>query len=383
MRHSIKMIFFLFLFTISCVEPYIPSVIVIDHNYLVIDGFLVGNDSTFIKLSRTQVIAEDTASQPEPDASIQIESESGSVYPLQEKNNGLYVAPSFGLDPANQYRLRVITSNAHEYLSDFASMESSPSLDSVTFVEDLEDDDIDFKVFAHDDENNSPYYLWTFDETWQYSAGLTRYFYQDGQMIPRVNAALFYFCWKTVPHNNVYLHSTTALSADVVFDFNLFSIPQTSRKLYYGYSILVKQYSLTKEAFDYWTLTKKNSESLGGLFDPMPSQALSNFRCVHHPDEPVIGHFSASTVQKKRLFFNRSQISGPTSGPYGLTGYEDCDTTLVRVADISAETMDRRHVIEPFFDLVSQEIIGYIVMQEECVDCRFKGGVLTKPAYWR
>ena len=53
--------------------------------------------------------------------------------------------------------------------------------------------------------------------------------------------------------------------------------------------MLVNQYALTREAHEYWTLKKNNSESLGGLFDPLPSQAASNFRCVSHPDEPVFG----------------------------------------------------------------------------------------------
>jgi len=381
MRHTLKIISFCVFFT-GCVEPYVPSLIVIDHDLLVIDGFLVGNDSTFIRLSRTQVIAEDTASQPEPGAFLQIESENGNKYLLAEKNKGLYAGPSFGLDPAGQYRLRVITSNAHEYLSDFASMNSSPLLDSVTFEEDFQEEDIDFKVFAHDDENNSQYYLWAYDETWQYSAALSNYYYQDGQMIGRVDASLFYFCWKTMPSNNIYLHSTTALSKDIVHDFRLYSLPQSDRKFYYGYSVLVKQYSVTKEAFDYWTLTKKNSEALGGLFDPMPSQALSNFRCISHPDEPVIGHFSASTVQKKRLFFNRSELRGPSS-PYGPSGYEECEGEVIKLADISDETMQGKLVGDRVYDPITQELVGYGVGPEECMDCRFKGGVLTKPDYWR
>jgi len=383
MRYITRIILCICLFVNGCVEPYMPSVIVTDYHYLVIDGFLVGNDSTFITLSRTQTISDATTFEGEPRALVQIESESGKIYTLVEKDNGQYVAPALGLGLTDQYRLRIKTHNSHEYVSEYASIVTSALIDSVTFEEDREKDAIDFKIFAHDAENNSPYYLWTYDETWMYSAGYSVYYYQDGQMLPRARADEFYFCWKTLPGNNIYLHSTTALAADVVYDYHLFSIPQTSRKLYHGYSILVKQYALTREAYEYWTLTKKNSESLGGLFDPMPSQAASNFRCVSHPDEPVIGHFSASTVNKKRLLFLRSEIRGPSSGPYDPTGYEDCEWEILELKDISPETLQGKLVGDRYYDIITQELIGYTIAPEECVDCRFQGGTTNKPDYWR
>ncbi len=383
MRYTTRIIICLCLFINGCVEPYMPSVIITDYNYLVVDGFLVGNDSTFITLSRTQAIANANTFEAEPQALVQIESESGKIYSLVEKNNGLYVAPPLALGLTDRYRLRIKTTNSREYLSEYASILSSALIDSVTFEEDREKDAIDFKIFAHDEENNSPYYLWTYDETWMYSAGYSVYYYQGGQMLPRARADEFYFCWKTLPGNNIYLHSTTALSEDVVHDYHLFSMPQTSRKLYHGYSILVKQYALTEEAYEYWTLTKKNSESLGNLFDPMPSQAASNIRCVSHPDELAIGHFSASTVNKKRLLFTRSEITGPSSGPYSPTGYEDCEWVILELADISSETLQGKLVGDRYYDLITQELIGYTVAPEECVDCRFQGGTTKKPDYWR
>jgi hypothetical protein len=88
MRYTTRIILCICLFINGCVEPYMPSVIVTDYNYLVIDGFLVGNDSTFITLSRTQTIADGTTFEGEPHALVQIESESGKIYTLAEKIMG-------------------------------------------------------------------------------------------------------------------------------------------------------------------------------------------------------------------------------------------------------------------------------------------------------
>jgi hypothetical protein len=48
----------------ACVEPYVASVIQEDHNILVVDGFLVPNDTTEIKLSRTNPIYSKEGLEP-------------------------------------------------------------------------------------------------------------------------------------------------------------------------------------------------------------------------------------------------------------------------------------------------------------------------------
>ncbi len=366
----------------GCVEPYLPPPITIDHNYLVIEGFLVGNDSSFITLSRTQIIGNPASHEVELQALVEVEGENGTKYTLSKKGNGQYVAPPLDLEPSIKYRLHIRTQETKEYLSDYVSLKSSHILDSVTWKEDYIGQTINFNIFAHDPENKTHYYFWTYDETWEYtSAGISIYYYENGQVLPRKLATELNRCWKTNSKTNIFLHSTTALSEDVVHDFPLFSIRETSRKLYFGYSILVKQYGLSREAYDYWTQIKKTSESLGGLFDPLPSQALSNIRCVSNPGEPVIGHFSYTTASKKRIFFNRQEIIGPST-PYDPTGYEDCQVDIIPPDEISEVTLRGKLIHDRTYDLITQEFLGYIALPEECLDCRYRGGVLVRPDYW-
>ncbi|MEJ7664694.1 MAG: DUF4249 family protein [Hymenobacter sp.] len=56
-----------------------------------------------------------------------------------------------------------------------------------------------------------------------------------------------------------------------------------SSKLYYLYSILVRQYALTPEEFAYWDKLRKNTENLGTLFDPLPSQLSGNVHRLTMP----------------------------------------------------------------------------------------------------
>ncbi len=366
----------------GCIEDYSPRIITTDHQYLVVDGFLVSNDSTFIKLSRSQLIYDNNATQGESEASVTIEGETGFTHTLYEKAKGLYVAPPLNLETERQYRLHIKTSDGSDYLSEFVPLLKSPALDSVVF-EEIENDEIDFQIYAHDPENRSRYYYWTYDETWQYSGGYSIYKWENGQIIPRTYAGEFFYCWKMNSINNFYLYATPSLSEDIVYRGPLFTIKQTSRKLFYGYSINVKQYALTREAYDYYNLTKKNSESLGSLFDPQPSQGLGNFKCLNNPEQLAIGYFAASTVQKKRLFFTRHDITGPLNAPYEPLQQMDCEVEILELDNISDETLKGKLIIDRHYDLVTQALIGYLVGPEECIDCRFGGGTLQKPDYWK
>ncbi|MBA4058082.1 MAG: DUF4249 domain-containing protein, partial [Marivirga sp.] len=230
----------------ACIEPYLPPLIESPNGILVVDGFLVANDSSVIKLSRTTALNDVVSAEPERGASVEIESENGNKYTLINKNNGMYVAPPLDLDPSDNYRLHIRTGDTYEYLSDYVPLKQSPLLDSVTWKEEQAHDRIEFNVYSHDPLNKTHYYLWTYDETWKYvSKWRSVYYYESGNIIPRKSADELYECWKTNKPKNIYLNSTNSLSQDVVYNFPLFSIPQTSRKLYFGYSILVKQFALT------------------------------------------------------------------------------------------------------------------------------------------
>jgi hypothetical protein len=383
--HRAKTVILVFI-SVGCIEPYVPSIIVEDHNYLVVEGFLVENDTTVVRLSRTQVIADPVNFQGESQAMVEIEGENGDHYILAEKQKGIYVVPPLDIDRSVNYRLRVRTRDDHEYLSDFVPAKFSHVLDSVAWEEDLAHDAIQFNVYSHDPENNTHYYYWTYDETWKYvSSAISVYYYENGKITPRKNSTELYNCWKTNFNANFYLQSTTGLIEDIAYDSKLFSIPQSSRKLYFGYSILVKQYTLTKDAFDYWTITKKNSESLGSLFDSMPSQAKSNIRCNSNPDEPVIGHFSVTTVQKRRVFFTRQQVSGPASKPYDATGYEYCEGqgSIIPPDQISDNSLAGKLIHDTLYHPETGEFLGYIVTRTDCLDCRRQGGINIQPDYWK
>jgi hypothetical protein len=366
----------------ACVDPYVASVIQEDHNILVIDGFLIPNDTTVIKLSRTNPIYSKEGLEPETSALVEIEGNDGTSYQLIEKISGTYVIPPLNLDPAREYRLHVRTGDTEEYASEFVGIKNTHQIDSVTFEEIAEGDALEFYVYSHDPEGKTRYYLWTYDETFEYVSGaFSRYYFENGQVIARKSSTEIYNCWKTNKTNNIFITSTNRLSEDIVYDFPLYRVPQASRKLYFAYSVLVKQIALSEGAYAYWSSVKLNSEQLGSIFDPIPSQPFTNVTCLTDPSLPVIGYFTASTQVTKRVFLTRQQIKGPST-LYEETGYEDCQGELILLEDISEETLKGKLIADRYDDVITQEFLGYIVLTEYCIDCRKRGGINIKPEFW-
>ncbi|MEJ0107011.1 MAG: hypothetical protein WDO19_32695 [Bacteroidota bacterium] len=83
---------------ITCREEYTPPATGENKKFLILEGFAnSGQDSTVFTLSRTRKLVDTTTLIPELHASIIVESESGSSYPIAETGNGVYKSPAFAI----------------------------------------------------------------------------------------------------------------------------------------------------------------------------------------------------------------------------------------------------------------------------------------------
>ncbi|HXB92831.1 MAG TPA: DUF4249 family protein, partial [Puia sp.] len=149
-------------------------------------------------------------------------------------------------------------------------------------------------------------------------------------------------------------------------------IPPGDQRMSIRYSMLASQYVLTEPAYQYWLILQKNSQNLGTLFDPQPSQATGNYHCLTNPNEPVIGYLSASSITQLRMFIANSQLHNWD------TVVSECPT---KVTD---QHLDFRVYTYPdtlwgpyYFSGTS-----LILSKRLCLDCREQGGTLTKPSFW-
>lgn len=350
----------------SCVEPYFPEVLSAENNFLVVEGTLnTGGDSTVIYLSRTARLVDSALIKKEAFATVSIESESGNTYLLENKGEGEYAAQLPDLNKKDQYRLRIVSEDK-EYLSEFVLVKEAPPIDSVSWV--YQDGEVKLFVNTHDPEDNTWFYRWEFEEDWEYRVPFKTYLaYVDRQVVDIVEPPPTQ-CWQTNRSTNVILGSSTQLQRDIISLKLLTVIQKGSRKIGRRYSILVKQYALSQEAYNYYQQIKKNSEQMGSLFDPQPTEIRGNIHCVGSPKEPVIGFFQAGSTQEKRIFIDNLEVE-----PWGYR--LKCEMKLVENRLFHVYFKFRR-----FAPVVKLED-GYYWAPAECTDCSLVASP-HKPDFW-
>ena len=183
-----------------------------------------------------------------------------------------------------------------------------------------------------------------------------------------------YSCWKYDRSTTLIVGSSAQLQSDVISEFPAFHIPLGSEKISVRYSPLVKQATLSKPAYEYLLLMKKNTASLGTIFDPQPSELRGNISNIADPSEIVIGYVIASTISEKRIFVTSIEANWnyPQTCPYfSIPNHPDSIAKYVPT-------------YLPWGGIESSpgSVTEYFMAAPNCVDCTKRGGALAKPSYW-
>ncbi|GAB3526473.1 hypothetical protein GCM10027443_01600 [Pontibacter brevis] len=377
---------FCLLLLVGCVEPYAPEILEGPNHYLVVDGSIIGNGITTIKLSRTQNISETSPPLAEAGAMLLLEEDQGAQYPLQEITPATYVSSNLQLDFSKKYRLYIRLSGGEEYASDFVTIKQTPPIEALGWH--VQDNELQIYVNSRDPQNNTHYYRWVYEATWTYTAAYQsniKYDEASGTIVPRTRSdENIYNCWRTEKSTDIKLGSSVKLTQDVIHEYPIVALSSGAEELRIKYSVLVKQYALTREEYQYWEALRKNTESIGTLFDPLPAQLTGNVHRLSNPDEPVIGYVGASALQEERIFVNRSEL--PQDWRYY---YPTCpiDSLLPgegqTLADLAGyfQNGNNMPVSEIFVSQGPPTPIGYMAASKRCVDCRTRG-TNVKPDFW-
>ncbi len=350
----------------SCIEPFSPPEINSPQRYLVVDGFVnASNDTSRITLSHTLNTNDENKFSVEPGANLTLESERGEVYAFTEESTGNYVLPPVNISDTDKYRLRIKRNSGQEYLSEYVQVNATPPIDSIGYYYDEGRDAMVIKANTHDSKGSTRFYRWKFEETYQYRSA-----YHSSLVYNPVTKKIdgrtdnISVCWATKKSNTIILGSTIKLTSDIIKDLPIHIVPVNTNKLYIKYSILVKQYGLSQEEFEYWTSLSKSTQGTGSLFDPQPSQVTGNVKNVADAKEL---DFTVSKEEKKRIFMTP-----------GLGRYPTC---------IAPDTMRVDEFLKsPFGYLMhyhGERSDTLIMSSYGCVDCRSQGGTTVQPSFWQ
>lgn len=373
-----------------CRKPYLPPAVSSPNSYLVVEGVInPGTDTTqtTIKLSKTVKLSDTVTTNPVLGATVTVESEHGGTWTLIDVNrNGNYSSSQLGLPATQKYRLKIITGDGKQYASDLMDVKPTPPIDSIGFY--LKNNGAQLYVNAHDPTNSTRYYRWEYNETWRFGT-----FYPSQFVLDTVHKAIVQrrqdqrvdSCYGNSASSHIVLNSTANLEKDVIFQSPLLLIPLSSEKFEVKYSILVKQYALTKEAYTFYTNLEKSTEQLGSIFDAQPSQLMGNIHNMKDPTEPVIGYITVANVQTKRIFISKNELPKGTAVDYPYKCLQDTAFVFINPGRDVFSLLIKPPVTEiPTYPLYYPDgtIWAYLFSSPECTVCTLRG-TTKKPDFWQ
>lgn len=267
-----------------------------------------------IILSRTFAFEEDGPS-PETGATVVIETNQG-VFSFQEAEPGIYLSEIVFSAQANlEYQLKITTSNGSKYLSSSTQLTQATTIDAIyaeRATNNLGENGIFIYVDSFDPTGNSKFYRYEYTET--YKVISPKWVDKDIIVVddtPQIcevdlvdRAQEEQICYATKKSMEINLVNTSSFSEDRVSKHLVRFINSNNYILSYRYSILVRQFVQSQEAYNYYATLDSFSEE-GSIFSQIqPGNFSGNIFSETNSEEKVIGFFDVSTVSAERLFFN-------------------------------------------------------------------------------
>jgi hypothetical protein len=357
------------LFTGSCITEFIPET-GDNADMLVVEGLITNKaGNTSVKLSKAQSLSGTTTGTSYTRCTVIITDDLGNMTPLYEKSSGIYIPDAaFTGVVGREYKLTIRTNNTSTsnftYESVPVKMIPVPSVDTIYYEKQLYDtgpgafrEGCQIWFDSHDPADKCHFYRWDYSETWMF---------QLPYVVPNR------ICWMSANSNIINIKNTSRLSENRITGYPLTFISPENDKLSVKYSLLLNQYSISEDEFEYWEKLKKVNDEVGSLYDITPSFIPGNVTCIEDPTQDVLGYFSVSAVSSKRMY-----ISSYFRGLADL--YSKCPADTVNNLNVVTDLNRTRWVIEANDDAVPPFYV--LTKIKGCADCTVRG-TKDKPSWW-
>lgn len=385
-NHTKHIIFILFLLLMAaCIDEYDPDFKDDFERLLVVEGNIHQGSGPFkVRLSYT-VPVDQPNNVPANGFEVFIVDDLGNEFNLTYTGNGYYEGSPQGFEAeiGRSYQLQLYSPAAKKtYESSWEKIGEPVLVDSIySEIEYQEDPDLShqlqglrFYLNTAGFESDSTYFMWELVETYKYYANYTMAYIFDGELKEAQTPDSLYICYKTEKVNEIFTRATADLAQSRILGFPLHFVDTESKRLMARYSVLVKQHTVSKSAYEFWSEVNELISNNATLFASQPYQIEGNMRNVNNEAKVVLGYFSASGVSEKRFFVDK-----PTSLDfyYPLT----CDLYTEGFSSIFNALKGEW----PLF-LTVEFSSGFpapaFPPDQSCIDCTQNGGVVEPPEFW-
>lgn len=384
-KYDTKTALILFLFSLlfisACTERFRPDLTDFQNN-LVVDGQITDIPGPYkVKLSLSSDL-DIIKYIPLKNAVVKIIEENGEIETLSEVTPGEYQTAINGIQgtPGKSYKLSIVTERGDNYETGYQLLRAAPAIADVYaevenkyFIEDSEESaGYQFYVDSESPEDEETYLLWLTEATFRYEAQeFIDFTFADNIVTPFPDPTALYTCWRTDSVSSVTTYSSADFANSTIEGIPLHFIKSTDISLSKRYSPLVKQYSLNKEAYEFWTSISAQLASDAALYTTQPFQVRGNIKNIAKSDEPVMGFFLVAGVTEKRIFVNPP----PETDRFERNCFHD----YMGYGELFLGTSSPNEW--PIYISIGPTG-GRGMMPTGCLDCRDDGGDVVEPDFW-
>lgn len=375
----------------GCTEPFSPDLLPEAESILVVEATL-SNESKNHEILLSRSSQEAGTLQVEENASISIVDDNQQTFTFSESEAGKYISDiAFSAEPNRFYRLFITTSNGRVYASKSAALPQTTQIENVEAQKTVTDSGLDgvtITVDSFDPTGNSTYYRYEYEETYKIIAPL--WSPDELRVVSEENMTVGIFerinqdrtCYATDRSNTIILTKTSGVGEDRVTDFSVRFLNQNNYIISHRYSILVKQYVLSREAYTFYEKLLEFSGSASLFSESQPGFINGNIFPEDDGNDRVVGIFEVSSVSEKRTFFNYSDFFPEEELPPFVDGCTPTDFKLGGEPSVFEWVKSKRvsytnHITNP----LNGNLEGYTVVPRVCGDCTELGSVIV-PDFW-
>lgn len=366
----------------SCIERYDLASITSFQPKLVIDAQLTADDGVQeIVISKSSSI-EKSALNPVSGCIVYVEDDKGNKFQFietSEKGHYQGILEGNAIVIGNRYRLQVKTPDSKMFVSNYETLMPCPEVSNVYYnVETrgttdpkVNQNGLQFYIDFKGDDNYGRFFRWQLVQTYEYHSTwpLDKWLDWDGYHdLPKPDYSNF-ICYKTENLGDIFVLSTDGFSQNSYNRYRLHFVPDQTQVLQHKYSLLIRQYSLSKSAYSYWENLRKNNQEEVNLFGRQPANVKGNIYNSTDSTEQALGYFGISAVRIKRIMVL----------PSNKLSFNHVYRCHALVFERILED-DRPFYFATDFDWEGNTYLGQA--GPECIFCTMHGGTTVKPTYW-
>ena len=361
----------------SCVYPYDSLPESRKERTLVVDGRILIGGISSIQLNYVTPLNATGGSYPSGDAWI--EDDLGNIFrdASHELSRSFSIHTESPAAGASSYRA-VVEVDGERYASDWIVPDNPPVIDDITFEAD--DDNVSVMVDLGTGDSKTGYAGFLLEENWEFHADeyprsfintATWEYYTDREISNMDSLIVNYWCFRSDSTKSVIMLDYSNLEGDAVKSFPVKTFPRTDSRNHKRYSVNVKAFSLSKDAYDYGRRLREMSNVGSDLFTPDPGTLNGNIHCETDPLREVMGIVLAGKMTSRRAFMR---------GQYAKQAQSYVPFVFVEKEDMPLMYYDRLY--RPVRLLSHEDTMSVGWAPIRCIDCIEDGGTQTPPDFW-